>query len=93
MKPKTIGFIMVPVVLAMFCLVTNSALAGSMIAHDTEYYILEAQHGEQWAQDDKTVDAKLAAFRAGNDGKPPNILYILVNDIGFGDLAHLCRLN
>jgi len=33
------------------------------IVHDTEYYILEAQNGEKWAADDKTVDAKLAAFR------------------------------
>ncbi len=26
------------------------------IVHDTEYYILEAQNGEQWAADDKSVD-------------------------------------
>ncbi len=57
------------------------------IIHDTEYYILEAQNGEQWAKDDKTVDKKLAAFRKKNGGKPPNIIYILVDDIGFGDLG------
>lgn len=57
------------------------------IAHDSEYYILEAQHSEQWAEDNAAVDAQLAAFRDGNDGKAPNILYILVDDIGFGDMG------
>jgi len=57
------------------------------IAHDAEYYILEAQNGEQWAADDAAVDAKLAEFRARNGGKPPNLLYILIDDIGFGDLG------
>lgn len=57
------------------------------IAHDAEYYILEAQHSEQWAQDDAEVDARLEAFRKTNGGKPPNILYILVDDIGFGDMG------
>jgi arylsulfatase A-like enzyme len=62
-------------------------LAAAEIVHDSEYYILEAQNGEKWAADDKTVDEKLAAFRAKNDGKPPNILYILVDDMGFGDMG------
>ena len=68
-------------------LFSNSSHAASKIVHDTEYYILEAQNGEQWAKDDKTVDEKLAAFRKKNGGKPPNIIYILVDDIGFGDLG------
>ena len=62
-----------------------SAQAG--IKFDTEYYILEAQHREQWAKDDKAVDAKLAEFRKARGGKPPNFIYILVDDIGFGDLG------
>ena len=57
------------------------------IQHDSEYYILEAQNRERWAADDKTVDAKLAEFRNKNGGKPPNLLYVLVDDIGFGDLG------
>jgi arylsulfatase A-like enzyme len=57
------------------------------IAHDTEYYILEAQNGEQWAADDKSVDQKLAEFREKNGGKSPNIIYILVDDMGFGDIG------
>jgi arylsulfatase len=57
------------------------------IIHDAEYYILEAQNGEKWAAEDKTLDKKLAEFRAKNDGRPPNIFYILIDDIGFGDLG------
>ena len=90
MRQKTFLLIMVPVVLAMLCLATNSALASGpkgKIVHDAEYYILEAQNGEKWAADDKAVDAKLSEFRAKNGGKPPNILYILIDDIGFGDLG------
>jgi arylsulfatase A-like enzyme len=57
------------------------------IARDSEYYILEAQNAEAWKADDKKVDNKLAAFRDNNNGKPPNIVYILIDDIGFGDLG------
>ena len=65
-----------------------SALAAEdKIIHDAEYYILQAQNGEKWAADDKEVDKKLAEFREKNNGKPPNILYILVDDIGFGDMG------
>lgn len=59
----------------------------SPIAHDAEYYILEAQHADQWAEDDAAVDDRLTAFREANGGKPPNLLYILVDDIGFGDMG------
>ena len=63
------------------------ASAQDKIVHDTEYYVLEAQNGDKWAADDKSIDAKLAEFRKKNDGKPPNIIYILIDDIGFGDLG------
>ena len=62
---------------------SGQALAKGIV-QDAEYYILEAQNGEQWARDDKAVDQKLADFRQRNGGKPPNILYILIDDIGFG---------
>ncbi len=66
---------------------TSMALAQDKIVHDTEYYILEAQNGEKWAEDDKSIDVKLAEFQKKNDGRPPNIIYILIDDIGFGDLG------
>jgi arylsulfatase len=64
----------------------NVAFAKDII-HDAEYYIAAEQNGEKWAAEDKRVDEKLAAFRAKNGGKPPNIFYILIDDIGFGDLG------
>ena len=66
---------------------TSSAQATDKIVHDAEYYILEAQNVEKWKADDKVVDKKLAEFRTKNGGNPPNILYILIDDIGFGDLG------
>ena len=66
---------------------TVPGLMAAEIVHDAEYYIIEAQNKEAWAADDKSVGNKLAAFRENNGGKPPNIIYILIDDIGFGDLG------
>ena len=87
MRQKPFILFMMPVVLAMFCLMANSALAKSKIVHDAEYAILEAQNGEQWAKDDKAIDDKLAELRKKNGGKPPNIVYILLDDVGFGEIG------
>ena len=79
-------FILIFAVAAIGLMTTVTAQAKDIV-HDTEYYVLEAQNSEQWAKDDKVVDNKLAEFRKKNDGKPPNIIYILIDDIGFGDLG------
>jgi arylsulfatase A-like enzyme len=75
--------------IAMFTagVMSTSTLYAAEIIHDTEFLVLEAQHAQQWAEDDKAVDRKLAEFKESNGGKPPNILYILIDDIGFGDLG------
>jgi arylsulfatase len=62
------------------------ASAGEII-HDAEYTIIEAQNGKAWAADDKTIDKKLAEIRKMNGGKPPNIVYILLDDVGFGEIG------
>lgn len=64
-----------------------SSAQAAEIVHDTEFLVLEAQNAEKWAEDDKAVDRKLAEFKEKNGGKPPNIFYILIDDIGFGDLG------
>jgi arylsulfatase len=68
-------------------LISTQVNAAKPLVHDAEYYILEKQNGERWAQEDKALDGKLSEFRKKNGGKPPNILYILIDDIGFGDLG------
>ena len=60
---------------------------GKPLIHDADHYVLKAQHGETWAKDDKAVTQKLAEFRKKNNGKSPNILYILIDDMGFGDMG------
>ena len=81
MKKIEINTLLVPgiaVLLLVFGVVAAQA-ENKKSSHDAEYDVLEAQNGEKWAADDKVVDAKLAEFRARNGGKPPNILYILVD--------------
>ena len=46
------------IVAALF--VGGIAHAADKIIHDAEYYVLERQHAQKWADDDKAVDARLA---------------------------------
>lgn len=57
------------------------------IQHDAEHYMLLAQHGERWMREDKEVAAKLEEIRNKNGGKPPNILFVLIDDVGFGEMG------
>jgi arylsulfatase A-like enzyme len=75
--------------ISLFSLVASlahSAVAQNII-HDAEHYVLEAQNGEQWAIDDAAIESKLADLRSKSGGKPPNILYILLDDVGFGEIG------
>ena len=58
---------------------TTATVSGKGIIHDSEYYVLEAQYGEKWAQQDKSLDAKLKELRKKH-GKPPNIIHIMWDD-------------
>ncbi len=73
--------------LGLMVAVSPLAHSATKLNHDAEYYVLQAQHGEQWKKDDKAVDNKLAEFKKKNGGKAPNIVYILVDDIGYGDMG------
>jgi arylsulfatase len=66
---------------------TASFAQDSGIVHDAEYYVLKKQHAVAWAENDAQVDKLLADFRSRNEGKPPNIFYILIDDMGFGDMG------
>jgi len=66
----------------------QSGAAADQIVHDGEYTFLKAQYGEQWAKEDTEIDRKLADIRSKNGGKRPNILYILIDDVSFGQMGN-----
>ncbi|MGB5831608.1 MAG: sulfatase-like hydrolase/transferase [Thiohalocapsa sp.] len=63
-----------------------AAAQQSSIVHDAEFYVLQAQHGEQWAAEDATLDQKLAELRE-KSGRPPNIIHVMWDDTAFGDVG------
>ncbi len=76
---------------AVFCATAvitagSPASAANKIVHDAEYYILEAQNGEQWKTEDVELDKKLAELKK-KFGTPPNIIHILWDDTPFGDVG------
>lgn len=68
-------------------LISMSTQAARPIVHDGEYYFVEAQYKDQWAAQDKDIEAKLAQLRKANGGKRPNILYVLIDDVSFGQMG------
>ncbi|WP_171100017.1 sulfatase-like hydrolase/transferase [Ruegeria sp. HKCCD7255] len=58
------------------------------IIHDGEFEYLRAQFGEQWDAQDMEIDARLAEIRGANGGQPPNFLYILIDDVSFGQMGN-----
>jgi arylsulfatase A-like enzyme len=73
---------------AAFIFTASGITYAKDIVHDGEYYFLEQQHKQQWAAEDKAVEAKLAEIREENGGKRPNILYILIDDVSFGQMGN-----
>ena len=67
-------------------LFTGSTFAENIV-HDGEFNFLKAQYEKVWAEQDNRVDARLAKIREMQGGDRPNILYILVDDVGFGDFG------
>ena len=61
--------------------------AADPIIHDGEFNYLKKQYGEKWAKEDKEIDVKLAEIREKNGGKRPNILYVLIDDVSFGQMG------
>jgi hypothetical protein len=56
------------------------------VIHDSEYYILEAQHGQEWAAQDVEINQKLAELRK-KYGAPPNIIHIMWDDMAVGEVG------
>ncbi len=82
MKTLTLTFVTC-VTSALFA----SGLRSQELTHDAEFYIAKQQHAQKWAEEDAAINQVLSDFREKNGGKAPNIFYILIDDIGFGDLG------
>ena len=76
------------VVVLGFVALSGMAHGAGKIIHDGEFQFLRAQHGERWDKEDKEIDKMLADIRAKHGGKRPNILYILIDDISFGQMGN-----
>jgi arylsulfatase len=82
--------------LLIVCMLTllfsaNTVVAEEMatgIIHDGEYNFVKAQYAEKWAAEDKEIEKKLADIRKKNGGKRPNILYVLIDDVSFGQMGN-----
>jgi arylsulfatase A-like enzyme len=59
----------------------------NQIVHDAEFVLLKNQHSDTWMKEDVDVAARLAEIREKNGGAPPNIIYILIDDVGFGEFG------
>lgn len=75
------------ILLTLLAIALTSQETNSQIIHDGEYEYLRAQHGKKWDAQDKAIDKKLAKIKKKNNGKRPNILYILIDDVGFGEMG------
>ncbi|WP_108859229.1 sulfatase-like hydrolase/transferase [Ruegeria sp. Alg231-54] len=73
---------------AMVLMAGASFAQDAPIIHDGEFQFLRAQFGEQWDAQDTEIEAKLSDIRGANGGKPPNILYILIDDVSFGQMGN-----
>ncbi|RLE27208.1 MAG: sulfatase, partial [Acidobacteria bacterium] len=76
------------IILTMVALgiLAGAPLMATDIIHDAEYYILKAQHGKTWAEQDQEIDAKLKALREKH-GAPPNIVHIMWDDTAVGEIG------
>jgi arylsulfatase A-like enzyme len=74
--------------LAMLATLCAGQVAAKDIVHDGEYYFVQAQHKDAWAKEDVEVEARLAEIRKKNGGKRPNILYVLIDDVSFGQMGN-----
>ena len=72
-------------VAGLISLSSGAALAQSIV-QDAEYYVLEAQNGDEWAAEDVDLDKRLAELRE-KFGRPPNLIQIMWDDTAFGDVG------
>ena len=58
----------------------------SALKPDAAFLDLQKRNKDKWAKEDQEINKKLAALKK-KFGKPPNIIYILADDVGWGELG------
>ena len=71
---------------ALTMLAGTGVAAAKEIIHDAEYYVLEAQYGDQWNQQDAELAARLDALEAKH-GTRPNIIHVMWDDTAVGEIG------
>ncbi|MCK4563010.1 MAG: sulfatase-like hydrolase/transferase, partial [Flavobacteriaceae bacterium] len=72
--------------IGLFFLGLVTIQAQDKIVHDAEYYILKAQHGDEWEKQDKEIQKKLKALEKKH-GTKPNIIHIMWDDTAVGEIG------
>lgn len=86
MKHPLFGAAKGTVPLILLGLVGPAMAQDGPIIHDAEHYVLAAQHGAKWADEDAALDAKLAELEAQH-GTKPNIIHIMWDDTALGEVG------
>jgi hypothetical protein len=89
MKKTRLNFRQLRIDICVLSLVMAAGFTSTSFAQpqfDAPYYEFQKLRGDEWAMEDKVIDEKLAALEK-KFGKKPNIIYILTDDIGHGELG------
>ena len=79
---KVFKIITITLISYLFGLTINAYAA----QFDAPFIALEKRNKDKWAAEDKQINEKLAALEK-RFGKKPNIIYILTDDVGWGELG------
>ncbi len=73
---------------SLFILVICLVFVGNSFAQqfDASYLALEERNKDKWVDEDEQIDKKLATLEK-KFGKKPNIIYILADDVGWGEMG------
>ncbi len=71
--------------ISAFALAYPLATANAFQA-DAPFLAYQEKNKDKWAQEDKIINEKLAALEQ-KFGKKPNIIYILADDVGWGEMG------